>query len=153
MPHAAAGPLSREDIAERLDITDPFLMIDTFEVTEPGAAARATRSLDSGDWYFAAHLPREQVMPATLQIEGMLQTLVLLIYDAVEHGAHRAFITHVDVKLVSAAKPEHDIVYDARLISFRRGIARGEVTGSSDGQPLCRGAFTYASPHLMGAPS
>lgn len=144
--------LNLEDIAERLDITQPFLMIDEWEETQAGTAARGVKRLEGDDWFFASHLPSEQVMPATLQIEGMLQTLVLLIYAAHPHGEHRSFITNIDVQLVSAAKPGHTVQYNAKLLSFRRGLAKGEVEGSTDGQTLCRGTFSYASPHLMTLP-
>lgn len=144
--------LPREQIAARLDITEPFLMIDTFEVLVPGRVARATRQLDADDWFFKCHLPASQVMPATLQIEGMLQTLVLLIYSSIDHGAHRSFVTDVNVRLLSTVKPGQTITYDARVVSFRRGVAKGEVTGTTDGKATCRGDFGYASPHLLAAP-
>ncbi|MEG3618308.1 FabA/FabZ family ACP-dehydratase [Magnetovibrio sp. PR-2] len=145
--------LSKDEISARLDITEPFLMIDAFEEIVTGKTAQGTKRLNPDDWYFACHLPKSQVMPATLQIEGMLQTLVLLIYAAQDHGEHRAFITNVNVQLVSAAVPETDIDYEAELLSFRRGIAKGKVEGISNGETICRGEFTYASPHLMSLPA
>ena len=144
--------LERAEISRRLDITDPFLMIDSFEETEPGKRARATKKLSEKDWFFDCHLPRSRVMPATLQIEGMLQTMVLLIYAAADHGEHRSFVTNVDVRLVAAGIPDQTITYEATLTAFKRGIAKGEVTGSAEGSVVCRGAFTYASPHLMAIP-
>ncbi|MBB4314666.1 3-hydroxyacyl-ACP dehydratase FabZ family protein [Roseospira marina] len=145
-------PMSRADIASRLDITDPFLMIDTFETLEPGRRARATKELHSNAWFFACHLPALQVMPATLQLEGMLQTLVLLIYAAGDHGAHRAYVTNVKSQLSATATPGQTITFDAELSAFRRGIATGTVTTTANGVHLSRGEFRYASPHLMAAP-
>lgn len=128
-------------------------MIDRFEIVESGRLARATKDLTDQDWFFDCHLPKSRVMPATLQIEGMLQTLVLLIYDQHPHGDHRSFVTDVAVKLISAATPGQSIVYQAELQSARRGIAKGIVTGTSGGRLLCRGEFRYASPHLMVLPA
>lgn len=145
--------MSPDDISARLDITAPFLMIDSFQITEAGQAARATKTLHADDWYFAAHLPSSQVMPATLLTEAMLQTLVLLIYESVDHGAHRSFIHDIAVKVMNAAKPGQELVLDARLLSFKRGIAKGEVVATADGKVLARGNFSYASPHLMALPS
>ena len=144
--------LTQDQIADQLDITEPFLMIDEFEVVDPGVSARAIKRLTSEDWFFKCHLPSVQVMPATLQVEGMLQTMVLLIYSTEDHGEHRSYVTDINIKLVSAAKPGQDITFEAHLSSFRRGIAKGEVVGLSDGQAICRGAFRYASPHLMAKP-
>lgn len=144
--------LAREEIAKLLDITDPFLMIDQFEIIEQGKQALATKILGKDDWYFQSHLPKSQVMPATLQIEGMLQTLVLLIYKSIEHGEHRAFINDIQVKLLAPVTPKSNIDYHATLLSTRRGITKGEVIGRSDAKMVCKGEFAYASPHLMALP-
>lgn len=135
-----------------LDIQPPYLMIDSFEIIEKGAKAKALKKLTDADWFFSCHLPKTQIMPATLQIEGMLQTLVLLIYASVEHGDQRAFITDIQVKILSAAVPEQDIEYEAELLSSKRGVSKGTVVGRSLGKVVCKGSFTYASPHLMIVP-
>ncbi|MQX38210.1 3-hydroxyacyl-ACP dehydratase FabZ family protein [Roseospira navarrensis] len=145
--------LSRAQIASRLDITDPFLMIDTFEEIEPGRRARATLALAPDAWFFGCHLPASQVMPATLQIEGMLQTLVLLIYAAQDHGVNRSYVTSVNVQLAAAGTPGQTVTFEAELSAFRRGIATGEVAAAAGGRTLSRGSFRYASPHLMAMPT
>jgi len=88
-------------------------------------------------------------MPATLLTEGMLQTMVLLIYSSHEHNNQPALITDINVKQFSSARPDQEIIFKAELLSFRRGISKGEVTSMADGELLSRGKFTYASPHLM----
>ncbi|MBL4603167.1 MAG: hypothetical protein JKY84_10490 [Emcibacteraceae bacterium] len=137
------------EISDRLDISPPFLMIDVYEEITTGERAIGTKHLKSDDWFLNCHLPKDQAMPATLQTEGMLQTLVLLIYSKEDHGDHRSFITDSKVKFKSSPEPGHDIIYEAQLLSFRRGIAKGTVVGTSNGKEICSGEFTYASPHLM----
>ncbi|MFC3031825.1 3-hydroxyacyl-ACP dehydratase FabZ family protein [Pseudoalteromonas fenneropenaei] len=136
-------------ISQQLDIKPPFLMIDTFSVVEKGEKAIATKSLSPNEWFFDCHLPHSQVMPATLQIEGMLQTLVLLIYDTYDHGETRAFVNDIQVKVLSASTPENTLEFVATLSPMRRGITKGEVIGSSDGKVVCKGSFSYASPKFM----
>ncbi len=141
--------LDQAEISKRLDIAEPFLMIDEFEEVTPGETAIGTKKLSGDEWFFDCHLPKDKAMPATLQIEGMLQTLVLLIYSKEPHGEHRSFITDTSAKLLSPPEPPHDITYKAELLSFRRGIAKGKVTGHCNDKEICHGEFTYASPHLM----
>lgn len=141
--------ITHDEIADRLDITPPFLMIDEFEEIEKGKKAKGTKHLNSEDWFFKCHLPKSQAMPATLQTEGMLQTLVLLIYCKYPHGEHRSFITDSKVKFIATPEINHTIIYEAELLSFRRGIAKGKVTGICNNHKICTGEFTYASPHLM----
>ena len=144
--------LTKNQISSALDITEPFLMISDWEEVETGKIAVGSWQLDEKDWFLKCHLPDTKAMPATLLIEGMLQTLVLLIYRSEPHGEHRSFVTGSKVRFFAAPKPGYAISYRAELQSFRRGIAKGRVTASSDGRDLCSGEFAYASPHLMGVP-
>ena len=127
-------------------------MIDCFKLSDDGSLGYGKKSLTAQDWFFNCHLQSQMVMPATLQIEGMLQTMVMLIYQTVEHGKARSFITDIDVKVLNAAKPGIDIEYEAKILRFRRGIFKGEVTGKTNESIICKGVFSYASPHLMSAP-
>ena len=93
--------LSKNQISKILDITDPFLMIEEFVETEPGYKAFSLMRIHPDAWYLSSHLPGSQVVPASLQIEAMLQTLVLLIYKKIDHGVNRAFIVDVKTKILS----------------------------------------------------
>ena len=127
-------------------------MIDEYEEIEKGQSARSKKILNDDDWFFQCHLPESKVMPATLQIEGMLQTLVLLLYETIDHGDLPALITDINVKILSSVLPCQDIIYEALLMSFRRGITKGSVVGRINNKVLCKGEFSYASPHLMPLP-
>ena len=91
-------------------------MIDFFKLSENGRVGYGLKNSHSEDWFFDCHLKSQMVMPATLQIEGMLQTMVMLIYQTVEHDKARSFITDIDVKVLNAAKPGIDIEYEAKIL-------------------------------------
>ena len=78
---------------------------------------------------------------ATLQIEGMLQTMVILIYQTVNHDKERSFITDIDVKVLNAAKPGIDIEYEAKILRSGQGIFKGQVIGKSNSLTICKGHF------------
>jgi len=139
-------------LSKALEITEPFLMIDSFKLLQNGAVGYGSKNLTGEEWFFGCHLPSQMVMPASLQIEGMLQTMVMLIYQTEDHGKARSFITDIDVKVLNAAKPGTDIEYEAKILRARRGIFKGEVIGKSNEQVICKGVFSYASPHLMSTP-
>ena len=67
-------------------------------------------------------------MPAALTIEGMLQTLALLIYSTMDHSFEKAYIVDIKTKLLSSiTEVDSEIIYDAKLSSFKRGISKGTV--------------------------
>ena len=65
-------------LSKALEITEPFLMIDSFRLMENGSVGYGSKNLTAEEWFFNCHLPSQMVMPATLQIEGMLQTMVTM---------------------------------------------------------------------------
>lgn len=149
--------LSLAELSRLLDITAPFLMLDSLTVTSGSTLcdwrASAHKQLSADDWFFACHLPSEQAMPATLITEGMLQTLVSLIYCSIDHGAHRSFVTHLNVQLQRGASVGDQLSFYAELLSSRRGLIKGIVQVFANEQIIGRGEFQYASPHLMTLPA
>jgi len=145
--------LTTKQISEYLDISDPFLMIDEIEEIDPGRYARAIKYLKPNDWFFDCHLPRSQSMPATLQIEGMLQTFVMMIYTTEGHKGNYSFVTSINARLISNVLPGNRLVFESNMITFKRGIANGNAVGRINGNIVCSGQFTYASPHLLTTPS
>ena len=145
--------LNREAISKKLEITDPFLMIDEIQLDLDSNKAISLKKLNKEDWYYSCHLPRSPVMPATLQMEGMLQTLVLIIYNLEEHKLSRSFIVDTKAKFYSKVFKQPFINYHAELTYNKRGIFKGTVKGRYLEENICEGFFTYASPQLMNLPS
>lgn len=144
--------LNVDEIAQYLEITPPFLMIDYVDEIIPGKSARGIKNLREDDWFFKCHLQRELAMPGTLQIEAMLQTLVLTIYTMEGHKGKFSYITNIGTKLFSKVSPGNQLVLDANLLSYKRGMAKGVAEGRVDGAKVCQGEFTFISPHDIPCP-
>ena len=104
------------------------------------------------DWFFKCHLEREKLMPGTLQIEAMLQTLVLAIYTIQGHKGKLSYVTDISTKLLSSVSPDSQLDIYADLLSYNRGIAKGVAVGKIDDSTVCQGEFTFISPHDMPLP-
>jgi len=139
---------SKDEVSQCINIYDPFLMIDGISEFVEKDFAVGYKSLAENDWYFKSHLPEEFVMPATLQVEGMLQTMVSLIYKSFDHQGNSAFIQKFNVTLFTPVEPSNFIEYVANLTSFRRGIAKGNIVGKVEDNEVCTASVTYASPSL-----
>lgn len=144
--------LTRNQISKRLNIIDPFLMIDEINIDLNSNKAVSLKNLTKEDWFYSCHMPNSPVMPATLQIEGMLQTLVILIYSISKDDVSVAYIADAKTKFHSRVFSQNFINYHAELIHDRRGIFKGEVIGKYGEEKICEGEFTYASPNLMIVP-
>lgn len=144
--------LTKCDASKLLEITSPFLFIDCVEQVIPGRSARIQLNLSKEDWFFRCHLPREQVMPGTLLAEAMLQTMVLTLYTMEGHQGKVAFVVEMQVKVFSKVSPETTLIVEAKLISYRRGVAKGEVRVLDGDKQVSVGQFTLLSPHDLPRP-
>jgi len=144
--------LNIDDIMGYLEITPPFLMIDRVDKIVPGKSCHAIKKLKQVEWFFNCHLEKEQLMPGALQIEAMLQTLVLAIYTMEGHKGKLSFVTDVSARLLSKVSPNSQLDIYADLISYKRGIAKGNVKIKVNDIKVCEGEFTLISPHDMPIP-
>ena len=145
--------LGKSIISKKLDILDPLLILDKIKIEKVDKIAKGFQFINKDDWFFKCHLPSKPVMPAVLIIEGMLQTLALLIYETIDHKFEKAFIIDIKSKLLSSiTEVDSEIIYRAKLTSHKRGISKGMVEVFSDNHKKAVGEFIYASPHLMSTP-
>ena len=144
--------LSVDEIMDFLQITPPFLMIDYVEQVIPGESCYAVKKIKQDDWFFNCHLKRESLMPGTLIIEAMLQTLVLTLYTMESHKGKLSFVTDVSSKLLSKVSYDSQLDIHAKLLSYKRGTAKGQVEVRVNNLIACNGEFTLISPHNMPVP-
>ena len=142
-----------KEISKKLDIYEPFLMIDKININISEKVAKSKKFLSQESWFFKCHIPNEQIMPATLIVEGMLQTMALLIYECLDHDYQKTFIVDIKSKIISKVKPSDKLItYQAYLLSTKRGISKGKVEAVTNSQKKAEGIFIYASPKLMSLP-
>ena len=119
--------LEQNQISTQLDIKDPFLMIDEIKIDLNQKKAKSSKILNKNDWFFACHMPTSPVMPATLQMEGMLQTLVLLIYNCSEKKISKSFIVDAKTKFYTKVFKQPMINYYAELKSENKELGFASV--------------------------
>lgn len=136
-------------IIDYLEIKPPFLMIDKVEEIIPGKSCYAVKKLTKDDWFFKCHLEKEQIMPGTLQIETMLQTLVLTVYTLDDHKGKLTFVKKVNSNLISKVQPGNNLHIYATLESYKRGIVLGKCRIEINKKCVSEGQFTLVSPHEL----
>ena len=142
-----------KEISKKLDIYEPFLMIDKININISEKVAKSKKFLSQESWFFKCHIPNEQIMPASLIVEGMLQTMALLIYECLDHDYEKTFIVDIKSKIISKVKPSDKLLtYQAYLLYSNRGILKGKVEAYTNSQKKAEGSFIYASPKLMTLP-
>jgi 3-hydroxyacyl-[acyl-carrier-protein] dehydratase len=109
--------MNKECISKLINIETSFLMIDEIIELVPMKHARAVKYLDKNIWFIQSHLIGAPIMPGSLIIEGMLQTMVALIYKTIDHDGEHSFVTDIKTKFFKPIKAGSDVQYKVQLQS------------------------------------
>lgn len=127
----------------------PFLMIDYVTDVEPGVHAKGYKNLSNNEWYFPVHFPGGPNMPGALQLEAMAQmlTVALTTQEGLEGKVTHA-LEH-KVRFRKEVLPGEQLVIEANIISWRRGICKGRAVGYTHGEVACEADMLITIPDIL----
>ena len=127
----------------------PFLMIDYVTDVEPGVHAKGYKNLSNNEWYFPVHFPGGPNMPGALQLEAMAQmlTVALTTQEGLEGKVTHA-LEH-KVRFRKEVLPGEQLVIEANIISWRRGICKGRAIGYTHGEVTCEADMLITIPDIL----
>jgi 3-hydroxyacyl-[acyl-carrier-protein] dehydratase len=127
----------------------PFLMIDYVTDVEPGVHAKGYKNLSNNEWYFPVHFPGGPNMPGALQLEAMAQmlTVALTTQEGLEGKVTHA-LEH-KVRFRKEVLPGEQLVIEANIISWRRGICKGRAIGYTHGEVACEANMLITIPDIL----
>ena len=127
----------------------PFLMIDYVTDVVPGVHAKGYKNLSNNEWYFPVHFPDGPNKPGALQLEAMAQmlTVALTTQEGLEGKVTHA-LEH-KVRFRKEVLPGEQLVIEANIISWRRGICKGKAIGYTNGEVACEADMLITIPDIL----
>jgi 3-hydroxyacyl-[acyl-carrier-protein] dehydratase len=124
-------------------------MIDYVTDVEPGVHAKGYKNLSNNEWYFPVHFPGGPNMPGALQLEAMAQmlTVALTTQEGLEGKVTHA-LEH-KVRFRKEVLPGEQLVIEANIISWRRGICKGRAIGYTHGEVACEANMLITIPDIL----
>lgn len=121
----------------------PFLLVD--RVLEWGKRrVRAIKNVTVNEPFFVGHFPGRPIMPGVLILEGMAQTVGLLIGR--ERPKEIGYLVGVDrARFRRLVAPGDQLVYEAELERARRGFYRARVSASVNGEIVAEAVLSIAA--------
>ena len=109
----------------------PFMILHSLEACDNCAEAEII--LKEDDWFFECHYPGNPILPLTLLLESMTQTFSATFLKADNTEGENKFEIPVissigPLRMTKSAGPGDRIRIEAKLNSFKRGIAKGICT-------------------------
>lgn len=128
----------------------PLLFVDKiFDVT-PGLSAKGIKCFSYNEWFFPAHFEDEPSVPGFVQVEALVQTFIMTFLSLDEHRGKKTNFASIDnVKFRRMIVPGEKLIIHAKLVSFRRGIAKGFSESFVDSEPACRADFIVTLPDVL----
>lgn len=128
----------------------PLLFIDKIVNTTPGKEANSIKCFSYNEWFFPAHFKDDPSVPGFILVESMVQTFIMTFLTLEEHkGKKTNFISINNVKFKKRVIPGDMLKINAKLLSFKRGIAKGITEGFVEDNLACKAEFTVCLPDVL----
>lgn len=128
----------------------PYIMVDYIEEVIPGKSARGYKNLSANEWFFPCHYPGDPNMPGLLQVEALVQmfSISILTLPGNKRAATR-FVSADNIKFKKEVVPGDKLVIETKVISWRRGVAKGNGIGYTNGEIACSADFVICLPQIL----
>lgn len=127
----------------------PLLFIDYVEEAIAGQRAKGYKNFSYNEWFFPAHFEDEPNVPGFVQLEAMTQMFLMTFLTIPgNEGCKTAFVSskaNYSRKII----PGDRLDLDATLQFYRRGVAKGKVIGTVNGENACNAELVVAIPDIL----
>ena len=128
-----------------------YVFLDRVEII-PGVSAEGIKMISGQDWYFKMHFPGNPVMPGVFQMEALMQTGGLIINTMEgKKDLTLMFRECSSARIIKSARPGDILKTTARLLSYKRGIARFKAEATVNDELSCEMEFTHIAPSEIGS--
>jgi len=142
-----------ERISQYLRHVPPILLVDKILDIKPGIECSTFLKLSKDKWFFNCHYPDYPVMPGSLLVEAMSQTMTMVVTSMDEFnkewGGTLLLSSISNAKFKKEALPGFDLIMSAKIDSFKRGVIKGNVICESEGELICTCEMTIIIPNAM----
>ncbi len=136
-------PLEIQTIMQQLPHRYPFLLVD--RVLERGeGTVKALKNVTINEPFFAGHFPGQPIMPGVLILEALAQASMFVMDDQLKPG-QIAFLAGLEgVRFKKPVTPGDQLILEAKLEFFRRGLGKTTVKASVDGVLVAEAVILFA---------
>lgn len=141
------------EVSKYLKHKPPILLVDKILALEPGIESRTSLKLGENKWFFKCHYADYPVMPGTLLVEAMSQTMTLAITsmdDFDDKLGGLPLLSNINnVKFIKEALPGIELIMTAKIDSIKRGIIKGNIKCETDAGLICKSSMTIIIPNAI----
>lgn len=141
------------NISDYLKHKSPILLVDKIIEIIPGEYCQTHLNIKEDMWFFNCHYPDYPVMPGSLLIEAMSQAMTIAITSSKElkNSIDTTLIRSIEsIKFYKEVLPNMELIFNASIISSKRGIIKGEIFCKNNNNLICDCSMTIVIPGTLG---
>ena len=139
--------LDKNGIHEYQQNRAPYLMIDFATEVIPGKSAKGYKDLNSDEWFFKVHWPKDPNMPGMLQVEALVQMCALSILCLPGNKGKIMYLASANnLKFIKKIVPNDRLYIETKIKSYKRGLAICEGIGLVQEKIVCKADFSLILP-------
>ena len=127
----------------------PCLFVDHIDEVVVGESAKGHKCLTYNEWYFPCHFVDEPNMPGFIQTEMLVQVFLMTFLTLPDNKGKKTAGLNYNVKFKKKLTPGMRVDIEAKLKSYRRGIAVGSSVGYVDGELAVSAEFMIGIPDVI----
>lgn len=128
----------------------PLLFVDKIVEAKPGESAIGYKNFSYNEWFFPAHFEDEPNVPGFVQIEALTQVFLMTFLTIPEYkGKKTGFISIKNARFKKKIIPGDRMDVEAKLNTFKRGLARGSAIGRVNGEIVNSIELEIAIPDVL----
>lgn len=127
----------------------PLLFIDYVDIAVPGVEAKGRKNFSYNEWFFPAHFEDEPNVPGFVQMEALTQMFLMTFLTIPENVGKKTAFIESKAKFIKKIIPGDTLQIEAKLDSYRRGLAKGSSYGYINGELACKVDLVIAIPDIM----
>lgn len=128
----------------------PMLYIDRVVSCVPGNSATCIKNFSYNEWFFPTHYDDDPNVPGFVLIESMVQSFLISFLSIGKYQGMRT--NFLDVKHATFRRrivPGDVLTITSNLLSFKRGVAKGNSKGFVEDDLACSAEFVVGLPKVM----
>ena len=142
--------MSNQEIQEYHRHRYPYLLIDNIDNIEPGKSVHGYKYFTENEWLFHCNKYEDQPVPFTMVVEILTEMFLMpiLVMDD-NKGKITNFLSADEVQEYKPIYPGDRLDIEARVDTWKRGIAAGIARGYVNGELVCSARLKFVIPDVM----
>lgn len=135
--------LNQDQISKLIKINYPFQMVDKIIKLKPSKYGIGVKNIKKNDWFFKCHLINQPLMPGTLQVEAMLQTIVCVVYANDNKNNNNFLITKSSANFFRKINSAGKLEIEVKILYLNKGILEAKATVKFKKNITSEGKFKF----------